>query len=68
MVLGFVAQLVRALPCHGRGREFESRRIRQKLNKARRAFILFLADLARRERSLPLRGDERRESLFSLVE
>lgn len=25
---GFVAQLVRALPCHGRGREFESRRIR----------------------------------------
>ena len=26
---GFVAQLVRALPCHGRGREFESRRIRQ---------------------------------------
>ena len=29
---GFVAQLVRALPCHGRGREFESRRIRQ--NKA----------------------------------
>ena len=27
---GFVAQLVRALPCHGRGREFESRRIRHK--------------------------------------
>ena len=27
-VIGFVAQLVRALPCHGRGREFESRRIR----------------------------------------
>lgn len=25
---GIVAQLVRALPCHGRGREFESRRIR----------------------------------------
>lgn len=28
MGIGFVAQLVRALPCHGRGREFESRRIR----------------------------------------
>ena len=26
---GLVAQLVRALPCHGRGREFESRRVRQ---------------------------------------
>lgn len=25
---GIVAQLVRALPCHGRGREFESRRFR----------------------------------------
>lgn len=34
---GFVAQLVRALPCHGRGREFESRRIRQ--NKALRAIF-----------------------------
>ncbi len=25
---GLVAQLVRALPCHGRGRGFESRRVR----------------------------------------
>ena len=30
MIGGFVAQLVRALPCHGRGREFESRRIRHR--------------------------------------
>lgn len=28
-ILGAVAQLVRALPCHGRGREFESRQHRQ---------------------------------------
>ena len=28
MSSGIVAQLVRALPCHGRGREFESRRFR----------------------------------------
>src|SRR6476646_4869336 len=29
---GGVAQLVRALPCHGRGRGFESRRSRHKIN------------------------------------
>jgi hypothetical protein len=28
IILGAVAQLVRALPCHGRGREFESRQHR----------------------------------------
>lgn len=27
-IFGLVAQLVRALPCHGRGREFESRPVR----------------------------------------
>ena len=41
---GFVAQLVRALPCHGRGREFESRRIRQ--NKALRAIFCGLKNKA----------------------
>ncbi len=29
---GDVVQLVRTLPCHGRGREFESRRPRQLFN------------------------------------
>ena len=28
---GAVAQLVRALPCHGRGHGFESRRFRHKI-------------------------------------
>ncbi len=30
---GCVAQLVRALPCHGRGHEFESRRVRHYINR-----------------------------------
>lgn len=37
---GFVAQLVRALPCHGRGREFESRRIRH-IYSFRAVFLLY---------------------------
>ena len=36
---GIVAQLVRALPCHGRGRGFDSRRFRHKPS------ILFLTNL-----------------------
>ena len=36
--------MVRALPCHGRGREFESRRIRQ--NKALRAIFCGLKNKA----------------------
>ncbi len=38
---GIVAQLVRALPCHGRGRGFESRRFRHFLweNKVRRGLF-----------------------------
>jgi hypothetical protein len=35
VVTGDVAQLVRALPCHGRGRGFEPRRPRHKPNKKR---------------------------------
>ena len=43
---GIVAQLVRALPCHGRGREFESRRIRQYLqNKRPKRSFLFAGQL-----------------------
>ena len=42
---GFVAQLVRALPCHGRGREFEPRRIRHfcchKTSKSRTRISVF---------------------------
>ena len=40
---GFVAQLVRALPCHGRGREFESRRIRHE-NKIDPKGLIFIFD------------------------
>jgi hypothetical protein len=34
---GDVVQLVRTLPCHGRGREFESRRPRQLFNNLQRS-------------------------------
>ena len=43
---GIVAQLVRALPCHGRGREFESRRFRH---------FLFHKKLKKRDSDLRLR-------------
>ena len=33
MSFGSVVQLVRMLPCHGRGRGFESRPVRQKAPK-----------------------------------
>lgn len=35
--------MVRALPCHGRGREFESRRIRQIIKESPKGFILLSA-------------------------
>src|ERR1051326_8512556 len=37
---GDVVQLVRTLPCHGRGREFESRRPRQLLNNLQRSAVI----------------------------
>ena len=59
MGIGFVAQLVRALPCHGRGREFESRRIRHRNEIDPKGLILFLSlDTTRRERSSPAVGAE----------
>src|SRR5712675_2441346 len=36
--IGDVVQLVRTLPCHGRGREFESRRPRHSFQKSRTNF------------------------------
>src|SRR5262249_50981943 len=50
---GGVAQLVRALPCHGRGRGFESRRSRHRLLTALKNHV-FLADLATRQSPLPV--------------
>lgn len=49
---GVLAQLVRALACHARGRGFESRTSRHSMNAARFAgLFLFLATIM-----LPLRG------------
>lgn len=39
---GSVVQLVRMLPCHGRGRGFESRPVRRnQLSRACRGFLIF---------------------------
>ena len=52
---GAVAQLVRALPCHGRGRGFESRQLRHTIHERQACGLSFVGYLFHSSESLPVR-------------
>ena len=64
MDIGFVAQLVRALPCHGRGREFESRRIRHASSEALKKQDIVLRIESRRIRHFCFTKTSKSETSF----